>query len=120
MEVGDTVGELDHGAFGVLSGSARGPLRWRTPSSNCSKFRTSIDRFVAGLAELRNQRGHLIGLKELRYADLERIDRLEAQNVEQFDELSGRAVDFLVGEEALRPYHTEIDELVTRAEAIEK
>ncbi|MCP4685779.1 MAG: hypothetical protein GY867_10095, partial [bacterium] len=81
---------------------------------------TSIDRFVAGLAELRNQRGHLIGLKELRYADLERIDRLEAQIIEQFDELSGRAVDFLVGEEALRPYHTEIDELVTRAEAIEK
>ncbi len=29
-------------------------------------------------------------------------------------------MDFLVSEEALRPYHTEIDELITRAEAIEK
>ncbi|MCP4653858.1 MAG: hypothetical protein GY856_00420, partial [bacterium] len=48
------------------------------------------------------------------------VTRLEARIVEQFAELSGRAVDFLVGEEALRPYHTEIDELITRAEAIEK
>ena len=80
----------------------------------------SIDQFVEGLSELRHQRGHLVGLREMRYMDLERVDALEEEIVQQFDALSGRTVEFLLGEEALGPYKEQISELTDEGEKIEK
>ena len=40
----------------------------------------SIDDFVDSLAQLRQQRGHALGLKELRYVDEGLVDELEKRN----------------------------------------
>ncbi|MCB1035633.1 MAG: DNA repair ATPase, partial [Acidobacteria bacterium] len=81
---------------------------------------SSVDRFVQGLSDLRRQQGHLITLKELRYADLGRIGELETRVTEAFDSLSRDTVDFLMGEEALSPYHAAVGELEERIPAITK
>ncbi len=78
------------------------------------------DLFVKGLGDLRRQRGHLITLREMRYADLERLERLEAEVVEEFDKLSNLTVEFMAGGEALQPYHGQIDQLVARIDSVEK
>jgi len=82
-------------------------------------WRTS-DAFVEGLAALRKQRGQLITLRSLRQVDTARVDGLEAQVVEQFERLTGHTVKFLLGDDALDPYHQKIADLVQRSEAIEK
>ena len=82
--------------------------------------RSAVDHFVDALAELRRQRGHLLTVREMRYADTERIDGLEQRVIEQFDTLSGEMVAFLGGDEALAPYHRKLDELVASSEAVEK
>ncbi len=80
----------------------------------------TIEQFVGALAELRNQRGRLVGMREMRYVDLEALAGLAERIVEQFDALSQRTVTFLLGDEALGPYQQLIAELVEAAEAIEK
>ncbi len=81
---------------------------------------TTSDAFVEGLAALRKQRGQLITLRNLRHVDVARVDGLEARVVEQFEKLTGHTVRFLLGEDALAPYHEKIAELVSSSEAIEK
>ena len=80
----------------------------------------TVAHFVEALSELRQRRGHLITLRELRYVDLERLDQLEAQVVEKFEGLSGRMVQFLEGEAAFQPYHQEIETLVSAVDGVEK
>ena len=43
----------------------------------------SIDDFVSALAQLREQRGHALGLKELRYVDESMIEELEKTTAER-------------------------------------
>ncbi|MEE8587566.1 MAG: DNA repair ATPase, partial [Acidobacteriota bacterium] len=81
---------------------------------------TAIDEFVDALTSLRRQRGHLITLREMRYVDLERLDEMEAQLVERFDQVSGQAVQFLQDETAFEPYRQQIEALAGRCEQIEK
>lgn len=69
----------------------------------------SIDPFVETLGKLRTQRGHVITLKDMRYADLPKLEELEAEAVRQFDGISQRAVGFLLGEGSLTPYLERID-----------
>lgn len=71
----------------------------------------SIDDFVAALAELRKQRAHAIGLKELRYVDEGLVDDMETVVVEKSDRLSRRCVEFLLGEHSLDPYKQRVDAL---------
>ncbi|GHH36854.1 DNA repair ATPase [Lentzea cavernae] len=82
----------------------------------------SADEWVRLLADLRSAQGRLITLKDLKYVDLEEIDRREAELVEELGASARRAVAFLSGENAFAQYHEEIDgiaaaELKTAAEA---
>ncbi len=63
-----------------------------------------IDDFVKSLAGLRRVRGEIIGLRDLRYADLELIEKLETEIAEEADRLSHRCVEFLLREDSLQPY----------------
>jgi len=83
------------------------PDLWRT-----------VDHFVEAMAKLRGQRGQLITLREMRYMDLARVDELETAVAEQFEMLSGRAVEFLLGDEALKPYHDKYDEIMAEIETM--
>lgn len=64
----------------------------------------SIDDFVSSLAQLREQRGHALGLKELRYVDESIIEQLEEITSERSQRLSRRCVDFLLTPGSLDPY----------------
>ena len=84
----------------------------------------SIDDFVGSLAQLREQRGHALGLKELRYVDLAIVESLEKETAERSERLSRRCVDFLLTPGALDPYSErvaeasgKIDTVATVAEA---
>jgi hypothetical protein len=80
----------------------------------------TVDSFVDAMARLRTQRGHLITLREMRYMNTARVDELESAVATKFDELSEQATQFLLGEEALKPYHDRNDELMAEIEAMEQ
>ena len=76
----------------------------------------SAENYVDALTRLRHQRGHLTTIREYRYIDLARIDELDTE-LEQVETGLGRqTVDFLTGEEALRPYLIKLDTLNREAD----
>jgi hypothetical protein len=70
-----------------------------------------IDDFVERLAELRQVRGEIISLKELRYIDLDRVEALETEVAGATDNLSGDCVNFLLKPESLAPYEARVEEI---------
>lgn len=70
----------------------------------------SIEHFVVALAKLREQRGHAIGLRELRYVDLALVQSLEQATAERAERLSRRCVEFLVSPGALEPYRLRVED----------
>ncbi|NND96166.1 MAG: DNA repair ATPase, partial [Pirellulaceae bacterium] len=78
-----------------------------------SRFET-IDDFVSTLAQLREQRGHALGLKELRYVDESIIEELEKATAERAERVSRRCVDFLLTPGALDPYQERVADAGTK------
>ena len=68
----------------------------------------SIDDFVKTLASLREQRGHALGLKELRYVDESIVEALGVETAERAERVSRRCVDFLLTPGALDPYQERV------------
>ncbi|MET8980802.1 DNA repair ATPase [Streptomyces sp. NPDC004539] len=85
-------------------------LRGETP-------RTAAD-WVAGLTELRHAQGHLLTLKEMRYADLPRIDALTGQAGTDLDRFGRRAVEHLAGPNAFDGQQADVERLSADAEAV--
>ncbi|AWB66673.1 DNA repair protein [Saccharobesus litoralis] len=77
------------------------------------------EEYVACLNELRQQRGHLISLKEQRYINTTRLQQLDDEVAERYDEVSQATVTFLAGDKALAPYDTQISELKDKIEHVE-
>ena len=69
------------------------------------------DDFVRALGRLREQRGRLQAMRELRYADLTRIGELEATVDEEQARVSERALNFLADEHAFDGYRKSLDEI---------
>ncbi len=78
----------------------------------------SATEWVTRLAGLRQAQGHLVTLRELRYADTGRIDRLDAELAAALDDTAQRAVGFLQRQDAFAGYHAEVGRLVEEAGAI--
>ncbi|WP_217202176.1 DNA repair ATPase, partial [Streptomyces buecherae] len=79
----------------------------------------TAEEWVARIGELRQAQGRLVTLKEMRYADVARIDTL-AEDVES--DIAGtarRAVAFLQRADAFAGYRAQAEELTAAAEAIE-
>ncbi|MEW2285138.1 DNA repair ATPase [Streptomyces sp. NPDC047841] len=74
--------------------------------------------WVSGLTELRHAHGHLLTLKQLRYADVPRIDALAAETEAGLAALGQRAVAFLAREDAFAGHEKEVEGLVADAEAV--
>ncbi len=70
-----------------------------------------VDVFVEHLATLRGLRGEIISLKDLRYADLELIEKLEEDVTVETDKLSDLCVEYLLQPDALKPYKIRVDKL---------
>jgi MoxR-like ATPase/flagellin-specific chaperone FliS len=77
------------------------------------------DIFVQTLAQLRQLRGEIISLKELRYADPNLINNLEQKTVENTNTLSQECVVFLLRPDALNPYIERTEEARKAIEGIE-
>ncbi len=71
----------------------------------------NIDRYVGLLADLRNVRGEIISLKDLRYIDLSVVEELEKTVVEKTQRLSQDCVNFLLRKDSLDSYIKKVDEI---------
>ncbi|MBC2904738.1 DNA repair ATPase [Streptomyces cupreus] len=74
--------------------------------------------WVSGLTELRHAQGHLLTLKDLRYADTARIDEVTAGVEADLAAFGQRAVTHLAREDAFAGHQADVERLVTDAEAI--
>ncbi|HEX8344600.1 MAG TPA: DNA repair ATPase [Actinoplanes sp.] len=79
---------------------------------------TTTDGWVRRLAELRHAQGRLVGLREVRYVDLARLDALAGSLESEVDSTARRAVDFMRRDDAFTGYASEVESLVGQAGAI--
>ncbi|MDX9719375.1 MAG: DNA repair ATPase [Myxococcota bacterium] len=79
-----------------------------------------IERFLDSMSELRNQRGHLISLKEMRYAELAAIDALEKETVDRFDLVGAACVKFLLAGQAFAPLVADLDKILEELDKLDK
>ncbi|MBJ3812683.1 DNA repair ATPase [Streptomyces flavofungini] len=75
--------------------------------------------WVERLAELRRAQGHLLTLKDMRYADANRIDELADDLAGDIAAAGQRAVTFLSRTDAFATHHTDIEQLTADAAAID-
>ncbi|RZU72617.1 ATPase family protein associated with various cellular activities (AAA) [Micromonospora kangleipakensis] len=78
----------------------------------------TADDWVRQLAGLRQARGHLETLRELRYVDHGRVDELATRLDEELTAAGRRAVDFLRRDDAFTGYQAEVDRLAGQGAAI--
>ncbi|MCB0479326.1 MAG: DNA repair ATPase [Crocinitomicaceae bacterium] len=81
---------------------------------------SQIMDYVNVLAGIRTIRGEVISMREVRYVDLEKVEKIEIDLKEQYDKTSGDTVNFLMKESALDPYKTKIDKLFQDIEGLKK
>ncbi|KUL42803.1 DNA repair ATPase [Streptomyces regalis] len=74
--------------------------------------------WVFGLTELRHAQGHLLTLKDMRYADTARIDELADDVEADLATFGQRAVTHLAREDAFADHQADIEQLVADAETI--
>ncbi|MEE4355413.1 MAG: DNA repair ATPase [Desulfococcaceae bacterium] len=79
-----------------------------------------IDGFVKGLAGLRTVRGEIISLKDLRYVDMETVERLDAEVAENSERISALCVEFLLQPESLIPYENRVKEAGAKIDSLSK
>ncbi|MFJ8580052.1 DNA repair ATPase [Micromonospora sp. NPDC093277] len=78
----------------------------------------TADDWVTQLGGLRQARGRLETLREMRYVDHERVDELAARLDEELAAAGRRAVEFLRRDDAFAGYQHEVDRLAGQAAAI--
>ncbi|MBL9183141.1 MAG: DNA repair ATPase [Verrucomicrobiaceae bacterium] len=76
--------------------------------------------FVQLLTTLRELRGQIIALRDVRYTDAAVIDSMDKAVAEAGDKLSAKCVAFLLKPEALDPYRKQITEQQARVPALTK
>jgi len=79
----------------------------------------NVEQYMQALTALRNQRGAVITLREVRSIDLAALDALEKQLVDEFDRVSKACVDFLVRGDALVPVTASLDGVLARVEQLD-
>ncbi len=79
-----------------------------------------VEDYLRALTTLRNQRGRLISLKDLRGMDVHALAGLEKELVERFDEVSKACVAFFLKEDAFAPLVARLDEAVQKIEKTTK
>lgn len=75
------------------------------------------EEYVNALSQIRQQRGHLVTIKDYRYIDLERIAQLDQDLSQAENSLSQKTVDFLSNDKALEPYLSKIEGLDKEVDA---
>lgn len=71
----------------------------------------TVNDYVKVLAEIRNLRGKIVSLRDLRYTDITIIDSLDSKVKEKNLEFSNKCVGFLIQPEGLKVYADKVKEL---------
>ncbi len=71
----------------------------------------SAEDYVASLDRIRHARGHVATIKEYRYIDVPRLEKMDEELVHIQNDLSEKTVLFLNNEDALHPYLEKIDQI---------
>ncbi|MEU5428892.1 DNA repair ATPase [Streptomyces olivoreticuli] len=79
----------------------------------------TADAWVGQLTELRRAQGRLATLRELRYADVERVDSLASGVEGDIAAAAQRAIAFLQQDDAFTGYHSDVEQLTADAAAVE-
>lgn len=80
----------------------------------------NINVYVENLSALRNIRGKIISLKDVRYVDVDHIDDLENKVAQETEKLSVICIEFLLKPKALKPYVEKVAEIGSAVEKIEQ
>ncbi|MFF1510918.1 DNA repair ATPase [Streptomyces sp. NPDC058326] len=75
----------------------------------------TAEEWISRITELRQAQGHLMTLKEMRYADTDRIDALAVDVQGDIASAARRAVAFLRHEDAFAAHHAEAERLADEA-----
>ncbi|MGW1073357.1 DNA repair ATPase [Streptomyces sp. NPDC002537] len=79
----------------------------------------TADAWIGQLTELRRAQGRLATLRDLRYADVERVDALAAGVEDDIAATAQRAVAFLARPDAFAGHHADVERLTADAGAID-
>ncbi len=79
-----------------------------------------LEEFVQNLTALRQLRGELIALKEVRYVDLNQVTESEQTVITRTDELAKACVQFLLKPAALDPYRKQAEAQLAAVEKVAK
>ncbi len=80
----------------------------------------SIADYVSVLANVRNIRGEIVSLKDLRYTNLSLIESLEAKVKEKNELFSHKCIEFLLNPEGLKPYTDRVAEHQQQIDKVDK
>ncbi|MEV6245752.1 DNA repair ATPase [Streptomyces sp. NPDC051742] len=78
----------------------------------------TAEEWISRITELRRAQGHLVTLKDMRYADTDAIDALAGDVGSDITATARRAVAFLRREDAFAAHHTEAERLAAQAGAV--
>jgi len=80
----------------------------------------SIRDFISSLQQLRIVHGQTVSLQELRYINLEEVEKLIQRIIDYTARVSKHTTEFLLGADALDPFHHKVRELETAVETVDK
>lgn len=85
-----------------------------------SSAHATIDEFVETLTNLRTLRGEIISAREMRYMDVATLEEMENEIIELQETYSSKCVDFLLTDNALKPYQEKVDAIENRLTEVKK
>ncbi|MFF9342646.1 DNA repair ATPase [Streptomyces sp. NPDC014773] len=109
----ETVTTLTRQAAEALAEAAEGAARLSRRIHG--EAPATAEEWISRITELRQAQGHVVTLKEMRYADAGAIESLAARIEDDIVSAAGRAVLFLGRDDAFAPQHAEAEELAARA-----
>ena len=77
-------------------------------------------QFVNAIHELREQRGHIITVKDHRYINVDELNELEQEVLKTEEELGLKTVEFLIQDDALKPYETKLNDFEVAINNVQK
>ena len=77
----------------------------------------TAEQFIAAIADIRQQRGHIVTIKSYRYINVEALEALETDLVKSEEDLGQQTTDFLADENALNSYTERTQEYATAIDA---
>ena len=64
----------------------------------------SAEQFIASIAEVRKQRGHIATIKSYRYINVEELEKMDVELVNAEESLGEQTTEFLANDDALSSY----------------